>query len=349
MNPYIGITQETPNLGIRLGTNTLAYMRGRLEPSKQPGQRVPVQNKREEHNMATATVPTTKAPAKGKTPAKTVTSKTTKPVATKPVAKPTVAKTPTPGRDSKGHFLKVDKAAAKAALAPEPTITINADATPTLAILHAVNDLLGKIRTVHPEVPNVSVVLGAQGATRRGQVHGHFSPNSWEHEDAKHEIMLSGESLQRGAAATLGTLLHECAHAVANVRGVKDTSNNGRYHNKRFKSIGEEFGLELQDAPTLGWSITSVPDETAAKYQAEVDALAKTLVAYRKPPAEKAKKPRRSTKFLIDCGCFDPVMVSKKWAERHLGSLRCDDCMEPFHETDDPEKGDDPGTDPAGW
>lgn len=245
-----------------------------------------------------------------------------------------------PVRGPGGKFVKKTKVITPTVETPvkaEPVKPVEAEVetTPTLPILAAVNNLLASIRRNHPEVPNVSVVLGAQGATRRGQVHGHFSPNSWEHEDAKHEIMLSGESLQRGASATLGTLLHECSHAVANVRGVKDTSNNGRYHNKRFKKIGEEFGLELQDAPTLGWSITTVPDETAAKYKAEVDALAETLVAYRKAPAPVAKKPRKTTKFSIDCGCYKPVTVSKQWFEDAVSRLECADCQQSFRQVDE--------------
>lgn len=238
-----------------------------------------------------------------------------------------------PQRDAKGHFVKKAKEEPKVQLTAVPNV--GADATPTLAILSAVNDLLAQIRYYHPEVPKVSVVLGAQGATKRGQVHGHFAPNAWEHEDAVHEIMLSGESLARGAVATLGTLLHESAHAVANARGIKDTSNNGRYHNKRFKAIGEEFGLELEDAPTLGWSLTTVPEATAAKYKDEVDALAATLVAYRRPPAKAEKKPRKTTKFVVDCGCHKPVTVSKQWFEDAQGRITCNDCFEAFHEVEE--------------
>lgn len=38
---------------------------------------------------------------------------------------------------------------------------------------------------------------------------------------------MGGEGLARGPVEVLGTLLHEAAHAVAHVRGIKDTSLPG--------------------------------------------------------------------------------------------------------------------------
>jgi hypothetical protein len=187
--------------------------------------------------------------------------------------------------------------------------------------------MLDQIRYNHPEIPRVTVVLGAQGASRRGQVHGHFSPNSWSDEKSAHEIMLSGESLARGAVDTLGTLLHECAHAIANTRGIQDTSNSGRYHNRKFKAIGEEVGIELEDAPTLGWSLTTVPESTQERYADEIAALAEVLTTYRRPPAPKEKKARKTTKFVIACECVgNEVTVSKQFFARNEGVLQCDRC-----------------------
>jgi len=56
------------------------------------------------------------------------------------------------------------------------------------------------------------------------------------HDDARQlpEVFVGGEGLARGPAEVLGTLLHEAAHALADVRGIKDTSRQGRWHNARF-------------------------------------------------------------------------------------------------------------------
>lgn len=205
--------------------------------------------------------------------------------------------------------------------------------TPTLPILEAVNELLEEIRKNHPEVPPVTVVLGAKGTTRRGITHGHFAPESWVGE-AVHEIMLSGESLARGAEPTLGTLIHEAAHARAHAAGIKDTSNHGRYHNKKFKELGESMGIVLDQAPTLGWSLTTLAEGTADKYREGLDKLASVLTAYKKGPGLKAgadpDKPKNKTKGKMDCDCGDPVSVSLQWFERKGQSLQCDDCLSGF-------------------
>lgn len=207
--------------------------------------------------------------------------------------------------------------------------------TPTLPILNAVDALYSQIRKNHPDVPPATIVLGAKGTSKRGQTHGHFHANQWKHDEAVHEIMLSGESLARGAEATLGTLIHEAAHATAYAREVQDTSNNGRYHNKRFKQIAEELGVSLEAAPTLGWSLTTLPEETAKRYSKGLDALREALVAYKMPSAQASapKKPRKSTKIKIDCECGTPVTVSKIWFESK-GEITCGDCLSPLMEVD---------------
>jgi hypothetical protein len=60
----------------------------------------------------------------------------------------------------------------------------------------------------------------------------------------KPELFVSGECLAEGPRQTLQTMLHEAVHALAHVRGVKDTSRGGKYHNKReFVALAGELGL----------------------------------------------------------------------------------------------------------
>lgn len=103
------------------------------------------------------------------------------------------------------------------------------------------------IRVRHSELPEVVIVVASgSGERARRLTLGHFAPDRWEvRGDNRHEIMIGGEGLKRGAVDVLGTLLHEAAHAVAVVRGMQDTSRGGRYHNRRFKAIAEELGLAI--------------------------------------------------------------------------------------------------------
>lgn len=203
-------------------------------------------------------------------------------------------------RDAKGHLLK------------------KVTDTPMLAILDAANTALRSIRTRHPEVPNAVLVIGTSSTKK----YGHFAPASWDGKVAQNEIMLSGESLKRGAEDVLSTLIHECAHALASARAVKDVSRQGRFHNGKFKDLAEELGIEVQRDSTIGWSITTLPKATAKLYATEIVELRKALKAYRIPTTAKVAK-RVTTK--VTCLCRS-VTLSNKFLEK--GDVKCMACNE---------------------
>ena len=74
--------------------------------------------------------------------------------------------------------------------------------------------------------------------------------------DRYYELNLSAEYLSRPIENVLATLVHEMVHIYCMEAGIKDTSNNGRYHNKRFKTEAEMRDLKIAYAPTIGWSVT---------------------------------------------------------------------------------------------
>ena len=65
-------------------------------------------------------------------------------------------------------------------------------------------------------------------------------------------MFVGGEGLAWGPADVLATFLHEAAHALAQVRGINDTSRQGRWHNARFKSVAEEVGIAV--SKDRGWA-----------------------------------------------------------------------------------------------
>lgn len=201
--------------------------------------------------------------------------------------------------------------------------------TPSLAIISALDRLANDIRKHHKDVPNNIVFVLASGNSGRRSVHGHFAPHSWE--GNHHEILFGAESLARGPEATLGTLIHELAHAVATDTGVRDTSNNGRYHNKRFKKIGNEMGIDLEQAGTIGWSSTTLSEGTAQRYALGLKQLEKSLtthrVGYQAADATPVDKPTpNKTKAKIDCGCNNPVTVSILWFDSKSEGIDCKTC-----------------------
>ena len=80
-------------------------------------------------------------------------------------------------------------------------------------------------------------------------------------QEARRELNLSATYLQRDVSEISASLLHECCHLYAMQNGIKDTSRNGSYHNKRFKEIAESHGIIVSYDPRIGWSPTEPSDE----------------------------------------------------------------------------------------
>ena len=107
-------------------------------------------------------------------------------------------------------------------------------------ILKVLEDIWLEIRRWNPEIPPVVIII-ASGTDSKHPRWGHHAPDRWNVAGEQYtEIMISGEGLRRSPRDVLATLLHEAAHALAHARGLKDTSRQGRYHNKHFKNCAEE-------------------------------------------------------------------------------------------------------------
>ena len=139
-------------------------------------------------------------------------------------------------------------------------------------LVRALEQVWGAIQRRHPEVPAVVVTLGAGsvGVPRGVLKLGHFAADRWTAggagSPAVAELFVGGEGLAQGAESVLATLLHEAAHGLADVRRVQDTSRQGRYHNTRYKALGEELGLVVTQVAGIGWSGTALADGTTARY-----------------------------------------------------------------------------------
>jgi hypothetical protein len=197
-------------------------------------------------------------------------------------------------------------------------------------LVAAIESVWATIRMHHEDVPEVVVTL-ASGTTTKGMKLGHFSPERWMRgEEAVHELFVGGEGLSRGGRDVLGTLLHEAAHGAARARGINDTSRQGRYHNTKFKAIAEEFGLTLELDKSIGWSLTTVPDNTAAQYAAAVRQLDATITAYRRAEVIGAGDGRKNNNNgkAATCGCGRKIRASL--AVLTAGPIICGLCGEEF-------------------
>jgi len=161
---------------------------------------------------------------------------------------------------------------------------------------------------------------------------GHYAGSRWRQngEEALAEVFVGGEGVARGAQDVLATLLHEAAHGLAERRGIKDTSRQGRYHNRRFRALAEELGLEVSHDPALGWSPTVLAAHTAAGYAAEIAALEIALVAYRVAEPHRPMRPTGSVACV--CGCGRRIRIAPSVLA--LGPVLCGVCGETFQRQD---------------
>src|SRR6266496_563512 len=202
--------------------------------------------------------------------------------------------------------------------------------TVTGPLVAAIEAAWSSIQDKHAEVPHVVLTLG-NGTAKAGQLtFGHFHDQKWAAGDGRlPELFIGGEGLRRGARALLGTLLHEASHGVASIRGVKDTSRQGRYHNTKFRDIAVELGITVDKDPKIGWSITTVPDLTAADYTTELDVLDQTLIAYRLADIPNGK-PKTNNGIVAECGCEPARKIRLSRSTYDLGPIYYSVCKQPF-------------------
>ncbi len=181
------------------------------------------------------------------------------------------------------------------------------------------------------------------------RTNGHFTCGRvWRAEETlMHEINISAEHLDRPIENIMATLQHEMVHYYCEINEISETSQYGRYHNKKFKSEAEARGLIINRADGIGWSLTQ-PSENFIKVLKEhgiekpldinrdgliLDILGKlgkggtdgtdgngnTL-----PIPIQPKKPRQSTrKYICPC-CGNSFRATKEI------NVLCIDCDEQF-------------------
>ncbi len=81
--------------------------------------------------------------------------------------------------------------------------------------------------------------------------------------EAHREINITAEYINRPIGEVAATMLHEMAHLYNLTHGIKDVSNNGYYHNKKFKDTAEAHGLHIEHHATYGWTVTTLSEDTA--------------------------------------------------------------------------------------
>jgi hypothetical protein len=200
-------------------------------------------------------------------------------------------------------------------------------------IITALDQAWTEIRWRNFDVPEVVLVVASGSTASRQLVLGHFAGGRWQHGDTRlPEVLVSGEGLRRPATEVLTTLLHEAAHGLAAVRGIKDTSRQGRWHNRRFAVLADEVGLDTTQHHALGWSPSTLRPATAEEYADTLRGLTAALSVYRHPePGTADGRTSNNNPVACECGCTRKIRVARTVLD--LGPITCRLCGGDFHPT----------------
>ena len=173
------------------------------------------------------------------------------------------------------------------------------------------------------DIPTISVqsTIGA---------YGHVSVQKvWHNEEtATHELNLSADYLNRPIENIVATLIHEACHLYAMQNHIKDTSNHGIYHNKRFKALAEARDLKISRHEKYGWTITE-PTEKLLDFcienQLEDIQIVRqsSFMLIGTPGKTVTRKPSSTRKYFCPC-CGNSFRATKNI------NVLCLDCNIPF-------------------
>lgn len=158
--------------------------------------------------------------------------------------------------------------------------------------------------------------------------YGHCTTKKvWKSEnEAMYEINIGAEFLNRPSANTAATMCHEMVHLYCLENEIKDTCQNGRYHNKTFKAEAEARDLEIGYDRTVGYSHTA-PTPKFEQTLKDNGFVLEVLFA-RDLPAPKAKREREKTHKYVCPICGQEV---KSTADLNL---ICGECEVPMERLD---------------
>lgn len=177
------------------------------------------------------------------------------------------------------------------------------------------------------------------------RAYGHFTVGKvWRAEETHlNEINISAEHLDRPIENTMATLLHEMVHYYCQLKGIADTSQDGRYHNGKFKEEAEKRGLMISQGKYIGWSVTQpsmgfievIRDNEITKpmdinrdgvrfaFTGLPGGVTGVTGVAGLPGVETPKKKTSTRKYVCPC-CGNTFRATKDL------NVRCMDCNEPF-------------------
>ena len=187
--------------------------------------------------------------------------------------------------------------------------------------IKALEDIFDKLNAIYFEGKLPKPVITVQTTPK---AYGHCSTKKiWKSETAAmYEINLGAEFINRPMEQTCATLQHEMVHLHCNENDIRDTCQNGRYHNKAFAVECEARDLIVEYDRANGYAHTS-PSEAFKKKIAEAG-IDLTVRFARIMPKAKAKAERQKAHKYVCPICGQEVRSTSEL------SLICGVCEVPM-------------------
>jgi hypothetical protein len=146
-----------------------------------------------------------------------------------------------------------------------------------------------------------------------------------ENDEGMYEINLSAQFLNRPISEIASTLIHEMCHQFAKVNNFKDTARSGSFHNKLFRQIAEDHGLNVELNGGRGWAATTLKESTKRLVESFIEQNPKTPV-YRVMPMKPKRVRNVSVRKYICPDCEVSVRATK------AVNVVCGDCNKQMQE-----------------
>jgi len=225
-------------------------------------------------------------------------------------------------------------------------------------VVAALENAWRQLQKVTPDLPDVVLIVGSGAASGEW---GHTWADRWVEghpptdddgaqlatnpDTRKIEVFISGERLACGAELTLQTLCHEAAHVLARTRGIKDTSRQGRYHNRNFVQLAGLYGLEWKGDkghPVIGFSAVTMTEQASRKFRPVITRLDKAIQLYLPgftasgagvlvtPRGRRPGTGKGSNLIKATCSCETPRIIRVAPSTLELAPITCGECGEEF-------------------
>lgn len=123
------------------------------------------------------------------------------------------------------------------------------------------------------------------------------------------------------------TATHEYAHFINHTKGIKDTSKNGRYHNKEFKRQAEQLLLHVEKFGSYGHAFTS----TTPQFLEMLKEFKPNANAFKVFQNKGQKTPKTKSRLLLyECACNTKIRTAKN-QDKPLFAI-CQYCNTEFSE-----------------